>query len=105
MLVVLATFVSVSAVSASTTDVKMVEHENFEDAQELSSAEPQYLPALAAIGQAARVAQAGVKAAKAVGKAVAVGFAAAAGADAYSKITGIGAKSSDVPQDSELAFD
>lgn len=106
--VLISLFVGVSSVSASVSTTPPAEIEDFENAEELSAeADPQYLPALAAIGQAARVAEAGVKAATAVGKAVGAGFAAAAGADAYNRVVGtleFGEAPSNV-EVAEVAFD
>ncbi|WP_289319085.1 hypothetical protein [Peribacillus simplex] len=105
-LVVLALFVGVSSVSASTSSISLVESRNFEGAQQTSAVEPKVLPAIAAIGAAARVAQAGVKVATSAAKVVGAGFGAAAGADAYTKISKGKSLSTNVSgQDAELAFD
>ncbi|MFT4401688.1 hypothetical protein FZC70_19570 [Bacillus subtilis] len=106
-LILICAFVGVSSVSAST--VQPIERMNFENAKESSVVEPEYLPALAAIGQAARVAEAGVKAAGQVAKwgsaAFGGGFLAAAGADAYKKAKGSSTNSEYVPEDAEVVFD
>ncbi|MEI1420638.1 hypothetical protein EFK13_05150 [Bacillus cabrialesii] len=106
-LILICAFVGVSSVSAST--VEPIERVNFENAKESSEMKPEYLPALAAIGQAARVAEAGVKAAGQVAKwgsaAFGAGFLGAAGADAYKKATGSSSNSEYVPEDAEVLFD
>jgi len=81
-------FASVSSVSALAATGEPIVKEKFAVVETSNVIEPEYVPALVAIANAARVANAVTKAAKGAGAAVAGGFLAAAGADAYSRVTG-----------------
>ncbi|SHF95607.1 hypothetical protein [Ornithinibacillus halophilus] len=102
---VAAIFAGISSTSVLATTEQPVQRVDFKHADESEVVKPEYIPALVAIANAARVAQAGVKAAKWAGGAFGVGFTGAAGADLYNRITGTFSTEEVVPEDAEVVFD